>query len=105
MFTVACVVKVVPSVDVWILYCGAYAVSQLIVTWLTCLLEPRSTCHHWPSSQSELQRVLALPSLPNAGAYSGSSSLRSELAGWPLASSTCVGGGALPPEHTWASQD
>src|SRR5690349_9840843 len=67
MLTVAAVVKLVPSVEVWILYWDAYAVSQLITTSFTCWLLPRSTCHHSPSLNCELQRVPVSPSTALAG--------------------------------------
>jgi hypothetical protein len=44
--TVATSVKFTLSVETWILYCDAYALSQLISTVSTFRAVPRSTCHH-----------------------------------------------------------
>ena len=61
--------KLQPSMEIWILYEEAYAVSQFSATVSTCLTEPRSTCHHWLSAKEEDQRVVELPSFARSDVY------------------------------------
>ena len=94
METSAAVVKFVPSVEVLMRYCDAYAASQFTRTLSTGRTEPRSTCHHWLSVNVEDQRVVELPSFAFAGSYAGR--VHARRRGRPVQRLVlCGGGGAM----------
>ncbi len=57
------------------MYVLAYAFSQVSSTESTDVTCPRSTCHHWLSTNAELQRVDELPSFAYFGSNPGASVL------------------------------
>src|SRR4051812_49599497 len=73
-----------------------------MTTSLTCWVEPRSTCHHWLSWNSELQRVVVFPSTALPGGKLAFSWL-DDVAVWPCARSASADCGRANKTHAAAS--